>query len=504
MPDPQPAPSTLGRNAAAPRWAWGLLALLTLTLFALRVTGPPNLIDNDQERPASYVLDVLRHGHWLCQRDWLGDIMSKPPLFTWLAAAAAWPAGRLTYATLYFPCLVAALALAWLLLGAGAPTFGWRAGLLAGVMILASPAGVKHIALARTDALFTATIALAAVCAYRAWTRQRGWTWFWLGAALATLTKGPLGLLLAALGLLAAVWEWRGGTPAPLRGSPGAGVGLFALLVGGWFALAWAENGQPFIDKLLKRELAGHVVAKYYGSFGSGFWETPFYWLTRFLPWSLVALAGLWRVWRRPALAEGERRFERFLACWLVGGLFVFALGTHQRGDLVLPLFPPAALLAGRELARWMARWSTRDFAWRVSGVTAFCFAAYAVYLHTAYARETPIVRTRGLATLADTLRARAGPAPRVLHVDAPFTLQFYLNTMERTVSFAEAAARLRSAEPTRVAVRDLRALQDALGLNPPVLHDVAAWPESGTPFVRIVSNQPVGAGQPPTRPPPE
>jgi hypothetical protein len=38
-----------------------------------------------------------------------------------------------------------------------------------------------------------------------------GWVWFWLAAAAATLTKGPLGVRLAGLGLctLAAGEAWR-------------------------------------------------------------------------------------------------------------------------------------------------------------------------------------------------------------------------------------------------------------------------------------------------------
>ncbi|HEY5909861.1 MAG TPA: hypothetical protein VJA21_04575, partial [Verrucomicrobiae bacterium] len=60
----------------------GLLFLFTATLllFAIRFTAPPDLMDRDQERPAAYILDVLRHGHWLVQTDLRGQITSKPPL----------------------------------------------------------------------------------------------------------------------------------------------------------------------------------------------------------------------------------------------------------------------------------------------------------------------------------------------------------------------------------------------------------------------------------------
>ena len=51
---------------------------------------------------------------------------------------------------------------------------------------------------------------------------------------LSTLTKGPLGLVFAACGLLVCVWERASGMPAPLRGSHELGVALFIALTDGF------------------------------------------------------------------------------------------------------------------------------------------------------------------------------------------------------------------------------------------------------------------------------
>src|SRR6185369_12490229 len=91
------------------------------------------------------------------------------------------------------------------------------------------------------------TVTAAALLAFRAWQRGGGWAWFWALAAAATLTKGPLGLLFAANGLLAAWWERKSPRPHPLRGSQLPGVGLFLLLAGGWFLLAYWQAGPPLI-----------------------------------------------------------------------------------------------------------------------------------------------------------------------------------------------------------------------------------------------------------------
>lgn len=502
-------PSQPAQPSAFQRRGFALLTLVMLLLFVVRVAGPSNLMDNDQERPASYVMDAVLHGHWWCQVDWTGDIMSKPPLFTWIGAVATLPIGHANLASLYFPCLVAMLVTVALIFRFGCNRFGYAAGFLAGLMYLAAPSGVKHIALARTDALFAATIALTALMGYRAWTTGRGWPWFWVAAALATLTKGPLGVLLGAMGLLVVIWEKvsrRSGnvdSESPDVGRQGgmrsrrqfwlsqlAGLALFCLIAFGWFWLAYQQSGQAFIDKVIGRELVGHMVSDEHGTFGIGFVKAPLYWLSRFLPWSLLALIGLWRVVKHPAAEPGERTFERFLFCWIVGGLLLFSLAKHQRGDLPLPLYAPAALLAGREVARWWKDWELNRVIRRSLIAVGVALALYTVYLHVAFARTWEVQQSEDVELFAKQL-ARDASLPTLLHVDSPYALQFHLNTMNRAVSFEEAATALTSADPYAVAVVDVPRLREVLG-SATQLHEWGSCAGSQQDSqVMILSNRP-------------
>src|SRR5689334_4168133 len=90
------------------RWQPLAIIALALLLFALRLFSPSNFLDQDQERPASYILDVLKNGNWLCQRDFTGDITSKPPLYTWICALLSLPFGRVTLFALWLPGAAAA------------------------------------------------------------------------------------------------------------------------------------------------------------------------------------------------------------------------------------------------------------------------------------------------------------------------------------------------------------------------------------------------------------
>src|SRR5690349_4070225 len=216
--------------------ALSILAAIGATLFAIRLTGLPNLLDNEY-RVGACVLDVLQHGNWLCPHDVLGNT-DKPPMLTWLVAIASWPLGRVSDVTLYLPTALATVAIAWLVEINGRRRFGWFAGTLGAVAYLCSHVGATQMAMARWDGLFALTVTIAALAAYRAWMLGDGWTGFWLAAAAATLTKGPLGVLLAGFGLGAVLWERRTGHERPLAGRQAAGVLLFLAISLGWFALA--------------------------------------------------------------------------------------------------------------------------------------------------------------------------------------------------------------------------------------------------------------------------
>ena len=151
------------------RAAWGaVLGLLALAFYAIRLTGPSNLEADAQDRNVGYVMDVVWQGHWLVQQDIRGRIMSKPPLHTWAASAAA-SVGGINRLTLTLPSMLAVLAMTLLVFEIGRRRYGeWAGGLAAAAVVLA-PMMSKHIALVRTDALFALAVALGAFAAQRAW-----------------------------------------------------------------------------------------------------------------------------------------------------------------------------------------------------------------------------------------------------------------------------------------------------------------------------------------------
>jgi 4-amino-4-deoxy-L-arabinose transferase-like glycosyltransferase len=311
-------------------------------------------------------------------------------------------------------------------------------------------------------------------------------------AAVATLTKGPLGVVLAGGGFIAAFWERKTGERLPFKGNQILGIGLFLLITLGWFLLAYYSTGKPFIDKIIGKELVGHVVSdgKYHIP-GSLIYQPPFYYLTRGAPWSLFGIYGLWRVWRTPGSETSGRRFERFLFCWFLFGLILFSLAPHQRGDLLWPIMPAGSLLAGRELDR-LSRFATRVFDVAISAVVALMVSGFVYYYFGPHAQSSIVRQTVALKHVAAEIMRYGGSQFPLTHVDSPMGLQIYLNTWRPRVSPGQAAELLRGPEPVFIAVNNLKKLQAVSKPDDPATYTVVPSIDNTNYPVRIVSNRQV------------
>ena len=202
-----------------PPRATAVLLALVLALLAFRLGAVP-LLGPDEPRYTRVAVEMHRAGEWvrptLQGEPWL----EKTPLFYWLAGGAFSVLGE-TEAAARVPSVLAAL----LLVGAtalfGARLYGSAAGLHAGFVAGTSLLPFAYARAASMDMLLAATVTVAigllalrllgiagrlAIVAAAA------------AAGLATLAKGPLGLLLPILvvgGYVVATREWRRASRAP-------------------------------------------------------------------------------------------------------------------------------------------------------------------------------------------------------------------------------------------------------------------------------------------------
>ncbi len=475
-------------------WPALLVPVLCIVLFAAKMAMPDAIMANDQQRPAAYALDALTNGNRIVQEDDTGDVMSKPPFSTWVIVltSAVMSGGELTTTSLYLHCLLFTLLSVIILTKAGEKHFGPTAGILAAATLVLSPAGDAQLSLNRSDTVFAGLVVAAAMLAFHGWRTGRGWIAFWCVAALATLTKGPLGLLLGALGLSAVFWEGKGAGGRIVRPVPQlTGLGIYLVLCGGWFALAWFEFGDRLIDKMIRRELVGHAVGGEDDDSSIPFsriYVPTLYLLATFAPWSLFTLRGVYRAIRSPAAREDERALERFATCWLLGGLLLFGASTHQRHLHLWPLVPPAALLAGRELARLLKNVSAMGLYARIAAAGVIALVGFPVYHLAELKRDEELIESRQVREIAADLMDQFGPAFPFVHQNPPYGVQFHLGTMIPRVTRAEVVELLSGEEAAYVLTRQLSKVRAETGNVQ--LYELGAWELEKHDELYLVSNR--------------
>jgi len=336
------------------RYAWILLAATLLCLWPGRMA----LLDPDEARFAATAREMAAGGDRLVPHFDGEPRINKPPLLTWMQAAAFRVVGD-GEVPARLPSLIAAVAM--LLMVAG-----WaRRHLDAG------SAGPAAVALATTPIFFgcarlgTIDMLLAlwvtgsvllwheAVEASRPAARRAAAAGAALCAGMAVLSKGPVGAALPAAIIGATALATRRRGLVTVRGIGIALAGM-ALTAGPWLAALASRIGMPALIALAQRELLTRTVSgldhpRPLYHYALTFWPL-------FLPWSIaVPFLAV-----RAARARREGRVAAILpAAWLVTALVFFSLPADKNDAYLLPAAPALALLVaahGRpRIVGWVA-----------------------------------------------------------------------------------------------------------------------------------------------------
>jgi 4-amino-4-deoxy-L-arabinose transferase-like glycosyltransferase len=339
---------------ALPPRATALLLALVLALLALRLGGVP-LLGPDEPRYARVAVEMQRASEWVTPTLQGEPWLEKPPLYYWLAGAAFRALGE-TEAAARVPSVLALLLLTGATALFGARLYGSTAGLHAGFVAGTSLLPFAYGRAASMDMLLAATVTVAIGLSGLRLLGIAGRT-ACVGAAaaagLATLAKGPLGLLLPGLvvgGYLLSTREWR-----RLRDvfAPGA-LSAFALVAFPWYVAILRDQGRDFVDVFVLNHNVQRFTSTIHNHPGPFWYYLPVLLLGLF-PWSGLAFPGLLRT------AFRESRADRFALLWLLLPLAFFSLAASKLPGYILPCVPPLAILMGRAADRLVGEAPTRE-----------------------------------------------------------------------------------------------------------------------------------------------
>lgn len=353
-------------------------AFTIVCVIAVMLTVPflglTDFYSKGEPREAVVAYTMVEHGNWILPINNGGDIPYKPPFFHWCIALFSLLQGHVSEFTSRLP---SALALVAMSVG-GFVFFAKRKNanmaLLATLLSLTAfevhRAGIN----CRVDMVNTAFMVGALFLMYQWWERGKH-TMPWLAILCmsgATLTKGPVGMLLpcAVMGVFMltqreSLWStvWRLGLAALLS----------LVLPLCWYYAAYLQGGDEFL-RLVKEENIDRLLGKMaYESHENPFWYNFLTLITGWLPYTLLFVFSLfvlpWKRFSKSGFMQSVRRAEPMqVFVWLAFALilFFYCIPKSKRSVYLLPCYPFMAWL--------MAQYVVWLVANRLSAVKAYAW----------------------------------------------------------------------------------------------------------------------------------
>lgn len=342
------------------------------------------LTDRDEGSNAEAAREMLETGDWISPTLNYEPRYAKPALTYWIIGGTYALFGvndltaRLPSAMFGLALLVLQYLFLHRMLGPALALCGSLILLLNGEFV-----GIHRMVLTDPELVFCTTLAT-----YSFWLgfcgtgRTRRFLWlFYIGMALGTLAKGPLGMLIPLLGVIPYLTITRQWKTYFTDGKPLLGWTLCFLIAAPWYLAMLAIHGADYAAAA-QANTAGRFASPMEGHGGTFLFYIPIL-LVGFFPWSGLLPVVLWQTlkewnvfrvatWKgkgkgksdQPETLEGfqsettdargESGLMVFCALWVSGIFLFFTISATRLPHYILPLYPPAALLVAVLWSRFL------------------------------------------------------------------------------------------------------------------------------------------------------
>ena len=298
-----------------------------------------------EPRYAEIVRVMFATNEWVVPRVNGNLYTDKPILYFWLALMAAKFSGAVNEWTVRLPAAMGGVGFVLTTYVIGRDFLNAGIGFIGAVILATSMRVIWEARWAHVDMLFCCWFTLAVYFAMRGLLRRgrpNEILLAYLFMALATLTKGLIGVVLPALLLGSFILvrrDWHLIRAVKLHW----GLPLYLLVAGPWFFLVdRATDGRWLSDFLYL-----HHFQRY--TSGAGHRQPFYYYFTTLpvdlLPWTIFALPALFAF--RSYQRIRQESVLLFLSLWFLTVFLFFTASDTKRELYLLPLLPPAALWLG-------------------------------------------------------------------------------------------------------------------------------------------------------------
>ncbi|MCJ7785088.1 MAG: glycosyltransferase family 39 protein [Desulfobacterales bacterium] len=336
-------------------WVQIIVLLVFCSLLFILGVGRWDLWNPDEPRYAQVAKEMVARGDWILMHVNGNTYVDKPPLFFWLIALSSSLWQGFTSFSARFPSAFLSTLTVLLTFFLGKKLYSSRTGFLSALILATSFEFAYLSTRANIDATLT-FFTTTSIFFFLHWyqnskgegdeekgKRSLSIYGFYIGMALATLAKGPVGFilpLLVSLVYLLVQKDWK----AMKRMRLMTGMALFLMVVLSWYLPAVLKGGQDFLNETLLHQTIDRFAK------GSSHIRPVYYFLSNFpvdfLPWFLFLPGAI--VYGLSKRKEGILKDFLFLLVWFVVIFLFFSFSKGKRAIYLLPLYPAASLLVGR------------------------------------------------------------------------------------------------------------------------------------------------------------
>lgn len=348
-----------------------ILLLLALSyVFFMLGNGIVSLTGPDEVFYVQTTKEMIQHNSCLTPYLFGASQFEKPVFLYWLLRSAFVFFGISSFSARFFPAffaMIGVIAVYFLSL------LGFKNEKKAFFISLVLMSGGLYVGLARTvftDMVFSIFILLSLVSFFWGYSAEknkgRGILLFFVFSSLATLTKGPLGILLPFL-IVASFLFIRKELKYLFSKHSLWGIFLFIAVAVPWYVFMINKYGSGFIREFFYNDHFRRLIEAEHAT-NDKWYFYPLATVGCMFPWSLYALASL--VYLFMNLRNNASPIYVFSACWIGVVFAVFQPAHSKLISYIFPLFPALAIITGDFIYEKIALKSYRRIFYAISLAT--------------------------------------------------------------------------------------------------------------------------------------
>jgi 4-amino-4-deoxy-L-arabinose transferase-like glycosyltransferase len=365
-----------------------LLLVLSGYLYFSQL-GKMALTDPDETFYAQTAKEMVQKGEWLTPILYGKPQFEKPILFYWLIEASYKIFGINEFAARFPSAFFGFLGLVGIYL-LGRALFNNRVGILSAVVLATS---IEYIALSIacvTDMVLFVFMLFGILFFFYSQKKNKGYFYIFSSAsfALATLTKGPVGLALPVLIIAVYLLITRDVSIFRKWAVLLLSAVVFAVIALPWYIIMYKLYAKDFIDAFF----GFHNITRFFvpeHKTGSQFYYNIPVILGGFVPWTAFLPLGLWRIFGALRTTHNAQRTTKnasiFVLLWFFIIFIFFSISSTKLPTYIFPCFVSLALIIGKLWDDFLVETQNAAFSAGMAASYYFLFTAVVLSVTAGY-----------------------------------------------------------------------------------------------------------------------